>query len=251
MSRTNGSVYSGLVSNNCCVFVTNDIFGAGQDDCAIVELNRHCGAFVVTAGNMQLKRFIELWRGSDIPRMAASERGLSAHLAETLAGSFETEFKRNPDFVANPLPFLLLMIGHNPQDSSLEHIFMRNRVLEASVKEGRKEYKTGFEIQPPIPARSLFYGHAELSRYWARPLKDDRLDMPSMKILACYSLLEIQRLDSSLNPAIRMAALSEDEGFCWISGDELQRTSALAGSFDISIRKGLADCFAAVAKKEF
>jgi hypothetical protein len=241
MSRNKGTIYSGLVSNNGCVFATNDISGAGEKDCAIVEVNKRCGALSVTTEIAQLKRFAGLWQRAGICHKFGNEHGLSYHLAETIANSFETEFKRDPGFVSNPLPFLLLLVGYPPGDSCLEHIFMRNRVVTSSQKEDKREYVTGFEIRPPVTARSLFYGHAELARYWARPLMESKLDSRDLSLLSYYSLTEIQKLDDSIAPGIRMASLSDRDGFIWIAEDEWQQLSSLAEEFDGSIREGLAE----------
>jgi hypothetical protein len=251
MSRTGGSIYSGLVSNECCVFATNDILGPEDEEGAIVKINGRCAALVLTTGQSQLERFLALRKYKNVLDEAGREDGLWSRTAESIAASFETEFKADPVFAGNPLPFLLLLVGYAPGSSSLEHIFMRNRVVTVIPKQDKREYVTGFDMQPAVAAKSLFYGHAELARFWARPLKDARMAIPDLSLLAYYALTETRKMDNSIAPGIRMAALSADEGFAWIPERRIQRLSGLAERFDGSIREGLAKSLVPVAGSEF
>jgi hypothetical protein len=245
MSRTMGAIYSGLVSRGHCVLATNDILGQDQSECAIVKVNSRCGAFAVTAGQPQLHRFMDLRKKNNLFSETENECGLSPYVAETIAGSFEAGFRSDPAFISNPLPFLLLLIGYGAGESGLEHIFMRNRVVTASPTQNKREYVTGFEIKPPVAARSLFYGHAELARFWARPLMESELALEDLMLLAYYSLAETQKLDRSLAPGIHMATLSASEGFRWVAESEIGRLSSLAEDFDGSLREGLSRCIGA------
>lgn len=243
MSRARGTIYSGLVSNGYCVLATNDILGPDQAECAIVKVNSHCGAFAVTTGQSQLHRFLELRKKNDL--CGKNESGLSSRVAETITGFFEARFRSDPAFAGNPLPFLLLLIGRGPEDSGLMHVFMRNRVVTALPARDKREYVTGFEIKPPVAARSLFYGHAELGRFWARPLLESKLEASDLMLLAYYSLAETQKLDSSLARGVRMATLCADEGFQWVPESEIARLSRLAEVFDGSFRRVLSKCIGA------
>lgn len=243
-----GAVYLGLVSNGNCLFVTNDFFGEAREECALVEVNRRCGALVVTTRGSFLRRFREIWNRSVAP-VAAAQDGLSVELADVIKTSFETVFGQDAVFVGKPLPFLLLLIGADLQENAgLKHIFMRNRVLATSVEGQAKKYTTGFEAHAPEPAESLFYGHSELARYWFRLLEGARPTLAVMKLVALYSLTETQRLDDSIYPGIRMATLSAEEGFRWVEEAELKGLASLMPAAGRLIGEELSLCFASVGE---
>ncbi len=238
-----GAVYLGLVSNGNCVFVTNDYFGEARGECALLEVNRHCGGLVVTTRGTFLRRFREIWNGS-VAQMAGARDGVSMQLAEAIKISFERVFNQDPVFAEKPLPFLLLLIGSEPDgDAGLKHIFTRNRVLTASEDEQGRKYTTVFEAHAPVPAASLFYGHSELARYWFRLLEGGKPAPAVMKLTAFHSLTETQKLDGSIYHGIRMATLSAEGGFRWVEEDELKRIAALVPVAGRLIGEELSRCF--------
>ncbi len=243
-----GAVYLGLVSNGNCLLVTNDFFGEAREECALVEVNRHCGALVVTTKGSFLRRFREIWNRSVAP-VAAAQDGLSVQLAEAIRTSFETVFGQDSAFAARPLPFLLLLIGDElPENAGLKHIFMRNRVLTTSVEEQVKKYTTGFEAHAPVPAESLFYGHSELARYWFGLLEGAKPTLAVMKLAALYSLTETQKLDGSIYPGVRMATLSPEGGFRWVEEAELKGLASLMPAAGRLIGEELTRCFASMGE---
>ncbi len=142
------------------------------------------------------------------------------------------------------MPFLLLLVGYNlKQPACLEHIFVRNRIVRVMEKNEKREYITNFEIQPPVPARNLFYGHSELSQYLSQQLPSGEFDLETMKLFAYFSIIETQQIDNSLFPDIRMAILSKDNGLEWITAEEIQRLSNMSKRVEVKLSKALLGCF--------
>ncbi len=244
-----GAIYLGFTLDGSCVFATNDCFGAGREESAIVEVNRSCGALVITTRGDFLRRFSEIWNRR-VGQAKQPQDGLSRELAEAIVNSFEAEFRKDPAHVKSPLPFLLLLIGSDTRErSSLKHIFVRNRVLTASAEGEEKEYTTGFEIREPVPAESLFYGHSELARYWFELFGAGNLTPLMMKLIACIAVAETQKLDVTIYPGIRMAFLSGGEGFRWVEEDELRGLTALASEASRIMSEGVSRCFASVEER--
>src|SRR4030042_6480511 len=150
-----GGVYLGLLSDRDYLFVTNDKFGSTEREGAIIRVNKFCGALIVTAKGRFLIRLREVLDRS-LSNINRSEEGISIDLAQAIVESLEQEFKREPDFRKNPLPFLLLLVGcSSKESSSFEHIFIRNRAVDIIEKDGEKGYITRSEIQPPVAAKHL------------------------------------------------------------------------------------------------
>lgn len=227
-----GGIYLGLLSEGGYLFVTNDRFGAAEQEGAIVRINKFCGALIVTAKG----RFLIRVRGvldKSLSHLNCPEEGISIDLAQAMVGSLEQEFQQEQDFRRNPLPFLLLLVGCSSKEPSrFEHIFIRNRVVEIIDREGEKEYITRFEIQPSVPATHLFYGHSELPEYLLRQIVPNHLESEMMKILAYLALSETQKIDDSLFPGILMASVSREKGFEWVREEELYKLSGLAKKVD-------------------
>jgi hypothetical protein len=239
-----GGVYLGLLSERDYLFVTNDKFGSTEQEGAIVRVNKFCGALIVTAKGRFLIRVREVLDKS-LFHLNWPEEGISIDLARAIVESLEQEFQREPHFRQNPLPFLLLLVGCSSKEpSSFEHIFIRNRVVEIIEKGGEKEYITRSEIQPPVPAPHLFYGHSELPEYLLRQIAPNDLNSEGMKILAYLVLSETQKIDESLFPGILMATVSRENGFEWVKEEELYRLSGLAKTVDRTFTEKLSDFFA-------
>ena len=227
-----GGVYLGLLSDGGYIFVTNDSFGTTEHEGAIVRVNKFCGALIVTAKGRFLIRLREIL-DKNLSNLNCPEQGISIDLAQAIVESLEQEFQREPDFRKNPLPFLLLLVGcSSKESSSFEHIFIRNRVVDIIEKDGEKEYITRSEIQPPVPAKHLFYGHSELPEYLLRQISPNNLGPRAMRVLAYLALSETQKLDDSLFPGILMATVSRGKGFEWIREEELYKLSSLAQTVD-------------------
>jgi len=238
-----GGVYLGLLSEGGYIFATNDTFGPTEHEGAIIRLNTFCGALVVTAKGRFLIRLREVL-DKCLPDLNCSGEGISIDLAQAIVGALEQEFQGKPDFRGNPLPFLLLLVGRSSKESSsFEHIFIRNRVVDIIEKDGEKEYITRSEIQPPVPAKHLFYGHSELSEYLLRQMVSTNLNSEVMKVLAYLALSETQKIDDSLFPEILMATVSRENGFEWIKAEELYRLSGLAQTVDRTLTEKLSGFF--------
>jgi len=234
-----GGVYLGLLSERDYLFVTNDKFGSTEREGAIVRVNKFCGALIVTAKGRFLIRLREVLDRS-LSNINRSEEGISIDLARAIVESLEQEFQREPHFRQNPLPFLLLLVGCGAKESSsFEHIFIRNRVVDIIEKDGEKEYITRSEIQPPVPAKHLFYGHSELPEYLLRQIAPSNLNPGAMRLLAYLALSETQKIDDSLFPEILMATVSRENGFEWIKEEELYRLSGLAKTVDKTLMEKL------------
>jgi hypothetical protein len=239
-----GAIYSGLVSEGSCILATNDIFGSSTLESAVVEVNEACGALLITAKGGFLKRFRALWNNTIHAAIPPELEGLSPQLAETLVELFEGEFRREPDYAVKPLPFILLLLGYDRKGrSGLDRIFMRNRVREASETADGKRYTTGFDLEAPVAAESLFYGHAELVRYWFGLFEGTHLTSTALKLLTYFSYAETQRLDRSIYPDIRMATLTEKNGFSWVGEAEMQELSGLASFLGRRTREAMPLCF--------
>ncbi len=236
-----GAIYSGLASSDGYLFTTNDIFGVAEYEGAIVKVNKLCGAFIVTArGNYLIKVRVVL--DKCLSGLNGVGEGLSLNLAKAIVESFEVEFQREPRLKENSLPFLLLLVGYNLK-SSLEHIFVRNRVVKTLKKDEKTEYITGLELHSPVPAKNLFYGHCELSQYLSQQLPSNSLDLETMKLLAYLSMAETQKIDASLFPGIRMATISRDNGFKWVAVEEIQRLSTMSKRVEAEFSRELLGFF--------
>jgi hypothetical protein len=234
-----GSIYSGFLSNNGYLFITNDIFGITEDEGAIVKVNNLCGALIVTTRRDLLIRMRNLLDRC-LFNLTDMGEGLSINLARIIVDSFKREFQKEPNFKENPLPFLMLLVGYTPkQPSCPEHIFIRNRVIEIIEKNVTKEYVTDFEIQTPVPAKNLFYGHSELIQFLFQQLPAEGLDLEMMKLFAYFSITETHKIDGAIFPDVRMASISKDNGFEWIKAEEMDRLSSMAKSVEIKLSKGL------------
>ena len=238
-----GGVYLGLLSERDYLFVTNDKFGSTEREGAIIRVNNFCGALIVTAKGRFLIRLREVLDRS-LSNINQSEEGISIDLARAIVESLEQEFQREPHFRQNPLPFLLLLVGCRAKEfSSFEHIFIRNRVVDIIDKYGEKEYITRSEIQPPVAAEHLFYGHSELPEYLLRQIAPSNLNPGAMRVLAYLALSETQKIDDSLFPEILMATVSRENGFEWIKEEELYRLSGLAQTVDRTLMVKLSGFF--------
>ncbi len=234
-----GGIYSGLTANDGYVLITNDLSGGKRDGSAIVRVNDHCALLIVTArGNFLIgvRDLLDKY----ILKLKGMGDGLSVELAEAIVRSFEEEFQKGPSFKQNPLPFLLLMVGYNQKDpSTLEHIFVRNRVVETIEKDNTREFVTAFDIKKATPAPNLFYGNSELVQYMFDQLSSDALGLEAVKLLSYFAMSETQKLDNSLFPAIRMAVISRGHGFRWITDEELKKLSKMARDVDAELSKSL------------
>ena len=238
-----GGVYLGLMSDGGYVFVTNDRLGINEHEGAIIRVNRFCGALIVTAKGGFLMRVREVLDKS-LSNLNCLEEGISIDLAQGIVALVEKEFQSEPHFRGNPLPFLLLLVGYSSKTPcKLEHVFIRNRVVDRIKKEGEKEYFTSFEIQPPVSATNLFYGHSELSEYLFHQIPANNLDSEAMKVLAYLALTETQKTDESLFPGILMAVVSQERGFEWIRKEEIHRLSDLAKMVDRMLMEMLPSFF--------
>lgn len=227
-----GGVYLGLLSEGGYLFVTNDRFGATEQEGAIIQVNPFCGALIVTAKGRFLIRVREVL-DKILSHLNCPEEGISTNLAQAMVESLEQEFQKEQDFKRNPLPFLLLLVGCSSKEPSrFEHIFIRNRVVEIIEKDGEKEYITRSEIQPLVPASHLFYGHSELPEYLIKMIAPNHLGSETMKVLAYLALSETQKIDDSLFPGILMASVSREKGFEWVKEEELYKLSGLAKKVD-------------------
>lgn len=237
------AVYSGHISREGYLFITNNVFGTAENESAIVRVNNCCGAFIVTAQGDTLIKVRSLL-DSLLPTIAYRGEGLSMELAMAISDSFKREFQKGSSFRENPLPFLLLLIGYNLKNHpSLDYIFMRNRVVKIEERAGKREYVTDMEIKSPVPARNLFYGHSGLPQYLSQELPSEGLDLETMKLFVYFSMYEIQKIDKSLCPNVRMAIISEDNGFNWVKGEEIQKLSLLAKKVDVILSEGLLNSF--------
>jgi len=237
------AIYSGLAAQGGYVLVTNDTFGAGENEGAIARINDHCGAFIVTARGKTLPRVRDVL-DKCIANLNGMGNGLSEELAKAIVKSFTMKHREDPAFKENPLPFLLLLVGYNfKQPPSLEHIFVRNRVVKIEEHEGKREYITAFDMNTSVPARNLFFGYAELSEYLSERLPLCELDLEAVKLFAYHSMAETQRVDKSLSPDIRMATISESDGFEWIPGEALESLSGMSKNVTQDLSKRLFECF--------
>ena len=238
-----GAIYSGIVSRDGYVFATNDIFGASPDECAIVRVNSRCGGFIVTAKGNLLSKVMEVLKAC-LSRLHGMPEGISEDHATAIKESFLEERRKEPDGSQRPLPFLLLLVGYHPErPGSLEHIFIRNRVTDILEKSGTKEYITCFDMRPPVPSGNLFYGHSELSRYLSRQLPSDGLEGEITEILSYLSIAETQIIDKSLFPGIRMATLSDANGFAWVGEEVLHGLAEKSRKADGWLTQGLINSF--------
>lgn len=208
-----GAIYSGFLSNDGYLFITNNIFGIAEDESAIVKVNKFCGGFIVTAkGNFLIR--VRNVLDKCLSKLNEVKDGSSMNLAITIVESFKIEFQKEPSVKENPLPFLLLLVSNNLKSPScLDYIFVRNRIVKIMEKDQKRKYITDFEIQPPVPAKNLFYGYSELSQYLFQQLPSNGLSLEVVKLFAYLSMTEAQKLDKSLFPDIRMAIISKDNGF--------------------------------------
>jgi len=233
------SIYLGLANKEGYIFSTNDIYGESEQDCAIARINNYCGALIVTAKGDFLIRVKELLKLC-LDNIDSDEQGLSIDVAKSIIRSFETEFRNNTLIKENPLPFLLLLVGYNMKNpTNIEHVFVRNRVVKIDENNGKREYTTKFDFQPPVSDANLFYGYSELSQYLAEPLSSHNLDMEALKISAYFSITESQKLDNSLIPGIRMAVLTEEKGFEWVTEEEIHVLSKIAEVEDKKLNREL------------
>lgn len=234
-----GGIYSGLTANDGYVFITNDAFGGERDGSAIVRVNDYCALLIVTArGNFLIgvRDLLDKY----ILKLKGMGDGLSVELAEAIVRSLEEEFQREPSFKQNPLPFLLLMVGYNQKDpSTLEHIFVRNRVVKTIEKDNTREFVTAFDIKEITPATNLFYGNSELIQYMFDQLSSDALGLETVKLLSYFAMSETQKLDNSLFQGIKMAVISRGHGFGWIMVEELKELSEMARDVDAELSKSL------------
>ena len=238
-----GGVYLGLPSDGGYLFVTNDTFGAAEQEGAIVRINQLCGALIVTARGSFLIRVREVL-DKCLSVLNGPEEGISIGLAQATVTAIEKEFQEKPHFRKNPLPFLLLLVGYRSKDPfSLEHIFIRNRVVDTLEKDGDKEYITRFDIQQPTHTTQLFYGHSELTEYLLRQVTPNSITSEMMKVLAYLALTETQKIDDSVFPRILMATLSRDRGFDWVREEEIHRLSGLAERVDRMLTGKLSSYF--------
>ena len=238
-----GAIYSGLVSSDGYLFVTTDTFGNDQNACAIVKVNKYCGALVVTPkGNslIRVKEVLDKFHSS----FKKIEGGLSTDTAMTIVNSFKAEFQKEPSFKEKPLTFLLLLVGCNTkQFSSFEHIFIRNRVIKIMEENNKKIYTTEFDIKPPVQAPNLYYGHSELFQYLTLQLNEKELELDALKLLTYFSMVETQKVDSSLYRNIRMAIISKGNGFKWIKDGNIHMLSDMTKGVDESLSKGINNFF--------
>ncbi len=238
-----GAIYSGLVSSDGYLFITNDIFGKKWDESAIVKVNKFCGALIVTARGNLLVRVRKVLKKC-LSNLNGVGEGLSMDLANVIIESFELEFKRDSYFKKNPLPFLLLLVGLNTrQPTCFEHIFIRNRVVNIVGKDAEREYVTNFDNKTPVPARNLFYGHSELFQYLSQQLPSGGLNLEIIKLSAYLSMTVTQKIDTSLFPGIRMAIILKDNGFEWITVEEVQRLSNMSKTVETELSKELPGFF--------
>lgn len=234
-----GAIYTGIVSAEGYVFATNDIFGASQEDCAILRVNSLCGALIVTARGDLLSRVADVLRRCVGGREGNAD-GLSEGTAETISRAFLEDTRKAPDWKRRPMPFLLLLVGYGgPGPRSLRHVYVRHRVTGVKEVGGAREYETSFDIMPPAPASHLHYGHSELARYLSAGLAASDLGHDSVMILSHYSVTETQGMDGSISAGFRMAALSEKDGFSWIGEGRIRDLSARAAGLDRKVTQDL------------
>lgn len=234
-----GRIYSGLIAEDGYLFITNDTFGTAEDSSAIVKVNKFCGALIVTAMGNILIRVREILDKSFL-RFRDIGDGLSIDLAEAIVASFNVEFQKEQSFKYNPLPFLLLLVGYNLKGQPhLEHIFVRNRVVNIVDKGDAKEYTTAFEIRETALADNLFYGHSALIQYLSQQLPLNALNLDIVKLFAYFSMVETQNIDKSLSQGIRMATVSMGDGFRWIMEEESDGLSDMARNVDTRLSEEL------------
>ena len=95
------SIYLGLANQRNYIFLTNDIFGDGEHDCAIARVNKYCGALIVTAKGDFLIRVREVL-AKCLPSIAEAD-GISDSLSKSLVEKFGKVFQENPYYRENPL----------------------------------------------------------------------------------------------------------------------------------------------------
>lgn len=240
-----GAIYSGLASKGGYVLATNDAFGPAADQCAIVRVNRLLGGLLVTSrGNFLAE--VRGVLGKCLPRLRDFPEGISDALVDALVDAFREEHRSVPGFMRRPLPFLLLLVGYGQdRPRRLEHVFVRNRVTDIREKDGAREYETSFDRRPSVPAENLFYGHAELARYLSERIAPRGAATEDAELLSCLSLAGTQALDKSLFPGIRMATLTEADGFAWVGEEAIRRLSDAADRVDRRLARGVYDYFVA------
>lgn len=233
-----GAVYAGLKSAGGYVFVTNDIPEGGLRGSAVIRVNRYCGALAVTARGNFLSRLNRLWE--DVGGDPAGREGLSGEMAADMVRSFERIFREDPHYAENPLPFLLLLVGRRiGAGEGLNHVFIRNRVVNMQKKGSKKEYQTSFDIKIPVPAESLFYGNSDLVEYLYHLLPREGIDLGLMKLFACFSLAETRKMDTNIYKGVRMASLAGG-GFQWVGEEEIESLSRMAMTADREFSRELA-----------
>ncbi|MFH2059855.1 MAG: hypothetical protein ABIJ59_13255 [Pseudomonadota bacterium] len=219
------SIYIGLTGKNSYVFGTNDIYGTKNSECAIARINRHCGALIVTAKGDFLIRLNKILEEC-FENLSIEEEGISIDLAKKIIHYLEEHFRKDSKFKSNPLPFLLLLVGFNLENSErIEHIFLRHRVIKIEEVKNKKIYTTQFDFQEPVCETDLFYGFSELSEYISGQILEKNAELEKVMRSVYFSLVQTQQMDSSLLPGIRMATLSESNGFEWVDEKVLDQIS--------------------------
>ncbi len=217
------SVLAGLRGKDGYLFFIDDLTGGTLSNGGIVKLSNYCGALIMASSGQQLERLQEVLNRC-ITGEIGPEDDLSDNIIKKILVLFEEEFKNNSSYKTNPLTFLLLVIGFNRiQQGNLEYIYIRNRVAERIEKEGKREYRTILDKNPPVSADDIFFGDSGLIEYFARQLTCSGQPIDIIKLMACFSVTELNSKEiSSLDNKIKMASLSPESGFSLIGSEEVR-----------------------------
>ena len=236
------AIYSGFLTGDGYLFITNDIADKSQNGCAILEINRHCGALLVTTRKEFLDRALLIFETIQFENKREDISSLSEKTAETIMSTFTETFDSDPTYAENPLPFLLLLVGDDfDKTGSYSHIFIRNRVVDRNNSNGVTRYVTEFDYQEPVPARNLFYGYSEIFQYLVQAVSDGSAPLETMKPFACFALAESRKVIGSLYPGVRMASLTAGAGFTRIGVEEIDLCAKSAAAIEARMT---ADIFA-------
>ena len=233
------SVITGIKAKDGYLFFIDDLTAGSRNNGGIVKLSEYCGALILTSGADQLNRMQKVLARC-IAGNIDNKDDLSDDLIEKLVRILKTEFQNDPSYKTMPLTFLLLVVGVNrKQENGLEHVYIRNRVSDRIKKNGSMEYETVFDIEPAIPAGNIFYGEANMIEYLAQQISSPGQPIDIIKLLACFSVIEVNTKENISLDGIKMACLSAENGFTRIESDEVSSLIKKARAVNPLLEQGL------------
>jgi hypothetical protein len=222
------TIYCGLLANNGYLLATNDASDAGEDHCAIVQVNKRCAALIVATQAGQGDRARTLLMDT-LSRRETQSEGISRDTVMGIVKPWKTLFRKDPQYAERPLTFLMLFVGYNAAPRHvLETIFVRNRVVKSHEKRGAKKYATRLEVYDPTAAEGMFYGHSSVCEYLSRQVVTASLTVRGAMLLVSFAVGESQRKKGQQGGTARMAVLDDTNGFHWVDIQESKATAEKA-----------------------